>query len=86
MMWGNVPGGGMAGWGYGVTGVFNMAIWIILVVIVVAAVAWFVRRSSLTMHRSDRRRSPGLDAIEERYARGEVDRDEYLQKKRDMST
>jgi putative membrane protein len=30
------------------------------------------------------RRSPGLDVLEERYARGEINRDEYLQKKRDM--
>jgi putative membrane protein len=31
------------------------------------------------------RRSPGLDVLEERYARGEINRDEYLQKKRDMA-
>jgi putative membrane protein len=31
------------------------------------------------------RRSPGLDALEERYARGEINRDEYLQKKRDIT-
>ena len=30
------------------------------------------------------RRSPGLDVLEERYARGEINRDEYLQKKRDI--
>ena len=31
------------------------------------------------------RRSPGLDALEERYARGEIKREEYLEKKRDIS-
>ena len=31
-----------------------------------------------------RRRSPGLDVLEERYARGEIGREEYLQKRRDM--
>jgi hypothetical protein len=31
------------------------------------------------------RRSPGLDALEERYARGEIKRDEYLEKKRDIT-
>jgi len=27
---------------------------------------------------------PGLEVLEERYARGEIQRDEYLQKKRDL--
>jgi len=31
-----------------------------------------------------RERSPGLDILEERYAKGEVQCDEYLQKKRDL--
>lgn len=30
------------------------------------------------------RRSPGLDVLEERYAKGEIQRDEYVQKKRDL--
>ena len=29
-------------------------------------------------------RSPGLDALDERYAKGEIQREEYLQKKRDL--
>lgn len=32
-------------------------------------------------HRFSARRSPGLQLLEERYARGEISRDEYLQKK-----
>ena len=32
------------------------------------------------------RRSPGLDVLEERYARGEIDRDEYLQKTKDIAS
>ena len=31
------------------------------------------------------RRSSGLDVLEERYARGEINRDEYLEKKRDIT-
>ena len=29
-------------------------------------------------------RSPGLDVLQERYAKGEIQREEYLQKKRDL--
>ena len=29
-------------------------------------------------------RSAGLDVLEQRYARGEINRDEYLQKKQDL--
>jgi putative membrane protein len=31
------------------------------------------------------RRSSALDVLEERYARGEINRDEYLEKKRDIA-
>ena len=31
------------------------------------------------------RRPSGLDILEERYARGEINRDEYLEKKRDIT-
>lgn len=82
MMWGYGPDGGMMGWGYGA---LNMIFWIVLVGLVVAAVVWLVRRPPLDTHQSYGRRSPGLDALEERYARGEIDRDEYLQKKQDIS-
>jgi putative membrane protein len=85
MMWGYGPAGGMMGWGYGAFGIFNMIFWIVLVGIVVAAAVWFVRKPPLGTHQSYGRRSPGLDALEERYARGEINRDEYLQKKHDIS-
>ncbi len=34
--------------------------------------------------RNSRARSPALDTLEERYAKGEMPRDEYLQKKKDI--
>lgn len=85
MMWGYGQDGGMMGWGYGASVIFSMTFWIVLVSIVAAALVWFVRRSPLGTHQPNGRRPPGLDALEERYARGEIDRDEYLQKKHDIS-
>ncbi len=84
-MWGYGPDWGMMGWGYGAFGIFNMIFWIVLLGVIVAAVAWFVRTRPPGTHHSYGWRSPGLDALEERYARGEINRDEYLQKKQDIS-
>lgn len=66
--------------------IFGGLIWLVLVVLAVVAIVWVVRS---TTH-GDRpnphspRRSQGLDILEERYARGEVDREEYLEKRGDL--
>ena len=46
-----------------------------------AGVVWFVRSQSLA---GGQRRSTSLEVLEERYARGEINHEEYLQKKRDI--
>jgi hypothetical protein len=56
-------------WSYGALGISsisNMIFWVALMGLVVAAVVWLVRRPALGTHRSYGRRSPGLDALEER--------------------
>ena len=76
-------GPGMMGWGYGYGfGLLHMLIWLVLLAAIVAGVVWLVRTGALQF---SARRSPGLQALEERYARGKINRDEYLQKKRDIS-
>ncbi len=76
-------GPGMMGWGYGYGfGLFHMIIWLVILVAIVAGVVWLTRTGTLPFFA---RRSPGLQALEERYARGEINRDEFLQKKRDIS-
>jgi putative membrane protein len=76
--------GMMGGWG-GYGGGFGMIIWLIILIAIVALVVWLVRSAaSPGMHHMPPRRSSGLDVLEERYARGEINRDEYLQKKRDL--
>jgi putative membrane protein len=89
MGWGYGPQWGMMnGWGgYGWGGPFQMIIWIVALVVIVALVAWLFRSGSHSGPYAGRieRRSAGLDVLEERYARGEINRDEYLQKKRDIT-
>ena len=89
--WGYGPGQMMGygnGWGGGWMMLFGGFFWIILLAVGIAAVVWIVRSGTHGGHylpppRIDRG-SSGLDILEERYARGEINRDEYLQKKRDI--
>ena len=87
-MWGDGPHWGfMGGWGgYGWTGAFGMFFGLIFLVVVIAVVVWLVRGGWQPGGRSPTldRRSRGLDILEERYAKGEIDRDEYLKKKQDL--
>lgn len=69
------------GWGYGP---IHMFIWIVILVAVVALVVWLLRSGVIGGSELAARRSTGLDVLEERYARGELNRDEYLQKRRDI--
>ena len=75
------PQWGMMG-GYGG---FGMLIWVVILIAIVLLVVWLVRtQASAGMHQLPPRRSSGLEVLEERYARGEINRDEYLQKKKDI--
>lgn len=85
MGYGYGPGWGMmGGWGGGY-GLLHLVISVAILIAIVAFVVWLVRSvAGPSMHYTQSRRSPGLDALEERYARGEINRDEYLQKKKDI--
>lgn len=58
---------------------------VLIVGIVIAATAWYMqhkwRRRVLDQ---TLRNATGLEVLARRYARGEIDRDEYLQKRADM--
>jgi putative membrane protein len=83
MMW-NGPYGMMGGWGW--FGPFHFIFPLLFWALIITAVVLLVRYATGWGDHSPRleRRSPGLDALEERYARGEINRDEYLEKKRDI--
>jgi putative membrane protein len=85
MMW-NGPYFGMMGWGGGWLGPFHFIIPLLFWAIVITAIVMLIRyttgRGNYPWRRE--RRMPGLDALKERYARGEITRDEYMQKKRDI--
>ena len=73
---------GGAGWGMGFGGGFFMILfWIVIIVAVVMLVKWLAGGSS----RFDLpREKSALDILKERYARGEIGKEEFEQKKRDL--
>ncbi len=79
--WGMGGWGGGYGWGFGL---IHTALSVAVIVIIVFAVIWLVRAVTGAGPHHGPRRSAGLDLLEERYARGEINRDEYLQKKKDI--
>ncbi|OIQ98109.1 hypothetical protein GALL_198730 [mine drainage metagenome] len=72
---------GFWGWGMGVGFVFMLLFWGFIILGITALVRWLMTQSS--PGRNSRDKTP-LEIVQERYARGEIDRDEYEQKKRDL--
>jgi len=89
-MWGPQWGMMGGGYGYGYGGFpFGMILWIVIIIAVIAGMMWLMRSCAVCgmghrHHDMPPRRSSGLDVLEERYARGDINRDEYLQKKKDI--
>lgn len=61
---------------------FGFILWLVILAVIIAGVVWIVGSQPV---RGGQRRSTGLDVLEERYARGEITREEYLRKKRDIT-
>lgn len=67
----------MGGWGMMPFGGF---FWLLALVLIIGVTVAIVRSAFKTRNGS----SPALTALQERYAKGEIPRDEYLQKKKDL--
>lgn len=73
------------GWGWGMVGMLLMAVfWILVVVGIVLLVRWAADQGRRVPADGPREDSP-LDILERRYARGEIDRDEFQRRKQDLS-
>lgn len=86
--WGHTPmmgwGGGYGGYGGGwLMMLFAAVVIVALLVFIFRALAWTSHPPHHHMQHSGAY-SPGLHALDERYARGEINREEYQQKKRDI--
>jgi putative membrane protein len=82
--WGMMPYGGWTQMGWHMF--FGPIFWILLLVLATMGIVRATRRSGGA--RDDAKTQPGtsqaLTTLDERYARSEIGRDEYLEKKRDL--
>ena len=77
-------GPGMMSWGMGWSGPITIVIfWIALIAAIFFLIRWLVRssRESSPLKTED----SALDILKKRYARGEIDKEEYEEKKKDLS-
>lgn len=72
--------GGFGWWGMGFGVVFMLLFWLFIVLGIIALLRWLQQSSS---GRGTRGKT-AIEIIQERYARGEIDKEEYEQKKRDL--
>ena len=85
-MWGGMGGygygwdGGWLGMGVGMIGM--LLFWVLIILGIVVLVKWLAGTQSSAAAPPAK---GALDIVKERYARGEIDKEEFEQKKRDLS-
>lgn len=67
-------------WGMGM----GMGVWWVLGLVLIIAIVWFMIKASSSGRMTSQNKS-ALDTLNERYARGEIDKDEYLEMKKRIS-
>jgi putative membrane protein len=81
--------GEFGGWGMGFGFLLMILFWLLIVVGVVVLIRWLLlqSRAGRDLGAEERPRArTALEILQERYARGEIERDEFEQKKRDLSS
>ncbi|MEW6683338.1 MAG: SHOCT domain-containing protein [Nitrospirota bacterium] len=73
--------GGMMGGGIGLWMLLNTIFWILVIVGVVLLVVWAVQKGT----GAGRTEETALEILKKRYARGEVSKDEFEEKKRHIA-
>ena len=73
---------GTHGWGMG----FGMGLWWIVGIILIVIIVWVVIKmiSQANHSRHHQGNKSALDILKERYARGEIDKEEFEERKRNL--
>jgi len=82
MMWPNMMGGLFGGWS--IVGMILMFIfWALLITGIILLIVWIVRRVSYP-GRDLSRTDKAMEILKERYARGEINKEDFEKMKKDM--
>jgi len=84
MGWGNMMNGwgygGYGSGGYGIMGIGMLIFWIGIILLI----SYLYRRNTKHVYSGAQGRHSGMDILNERYARGEINSAEYLSRKHDL--
>ncbi|KAA0258821.1 hypothetical protein FHQ18_02405 [Deferribacter autotrophicus] len=74
------------GYGFGFLGIFNMIIWLVILIAVIYAVFYLIK--GLASNKSIEKSSSyeALNTLKQRYAKGEITKEEFLSMKRDLES
>ena len=81
---GNYFGNSMMGFGYGygwIGAIFMIVFWVLVILAIVSFVSWLVRQSKGTTNDNG---NQAMDILKERYAKGEINKEEFKAKKKDL--
>lgn len=73
---------GMMNGGRGIWMLFGMIFWIVLIAGIVLLVIWVVQRAA--KGETSRIEESAMDILKKRYSRGEISKEEFEEKKRDI--
>ncbi len=76
-----MDGAGTFGWGPGFGGIFMILFWLLIILAIVALAKWLLGTAG---HAGSPPPRTARQILDERYARGEIGREEFEQKKRDL--
>ena len=81
-MWGYGYGNGMTG--YSLFGGFFSLLWFVIMIVIAVAIVRWVTGGRHRCHWTDMNKT-AIDILKERYAKGEIDKNEFEEKKKDLT-
>ncbi|BAI80386.1 conserved hypothetical protein [Deferribacter desulfuricans SSM1] len=70
--------------GFGFMGIFSMVIWLVILIVIIYFLFMFIRDFGSKNGITKTRKNHAHNILKERYARGEITKEEYLSMKKDL--